>query len=73
MLVGEGLWDSKKNQIYFVACRFLNMAKNSYANAHVGLFNESKLEIPISLDNWKQYNHCGKDLEQQSCGRVGLL
>ncbi|KAL5572964.1 hypothetical protein UlMin_022561 [Ulmus minor] len=34
-LVGEGIWDSKKNELHVVACRLLNMT-NSWENAHVG-------------------------------------
>nr|XP_011459898.1 PREDICTED: uncharacterized protein LOC105350156 [Fragaria vesca subsp. vesca] len=34
-LVGEGLWDSRKNQLHVVACRFLN-ARNSLSPTHVG-------------------------------------
>lgn len=35
-LIGEGVWDSKKNQLYIVACRFLHATENSYADARVG-------------------------------------
>ncbi|GMN44854.1 hypothetical protein TIFTF001_014050 [Ficus carica] len=34
-LVGEGTWDEKKNQLFVVACRFLN-ATDSWAEARVG-------------------------------------
>ncbi|KAJ0102575.1 hypothetical protein Patl1_04666 [Pistacia atlantica] len=34
-LVGEGLWDDKKNQLCIVACRFLNTT-DSLSNAQVG-------------------------------------
>lgn len=34
--VGEGLWNSKNNHLFIVACRFLNVSENSFANVHVG-------------------------------------
>ncbi|XP_062090431.1 uncharacterized protein LOC133796787 [Humulus lupulus] len=34
-LVGEGIWDEKKNQLNVIACQFLD-AKDSWAEAHVG-------------------------------------
>ncbi|KAH7512546.1 hypothetical protein FEM48_Zijuj12G0101900 [Ziziphus jujuba var. spinosa] len=34
-LIGEGLWDTKTNQLYVVACRFLD-ATDSLAEAHLG-------------------------------------
>ncbi|KAH7512551.1 hypothetical protein FEM48_Zijuj12G0102400 [Ziziphus jujuba var. spinosa] len=35
-LIGEGLWDSKKNQLNLVGCRFLGVTEDSFADAHVG-------------------------------------
>ncbi|XP_034212816.1 uncharacterized protein LOC117625359 [Prunus dulcis] len=34
-LVGEGAWDAKKNQLFLVACQFLDAA-GSWNNTHVG-------------------------------------
>ncbi|TYJ48488.1 hypothetical protein E1A91_A01G065700v1 [Gossypium mustelinum] len=34
-LIGEGIWDDKKNQLHVLLCRFLDIA-NSWSNAHVG-------------------------------------
>ncbi|XP_050368962.1 uncharacterized protein LOC126787071 [Argentina anserina] len=35
-LVAEGSWNAKKNQLQFVACHFLQDAKDSFNNSHVG-------------------------------------
>ncbi|KAL1184749.1 hypothetical protein V6Z11_A01G066300 [Gossypium hirsutum] len=34
-LIGEGIWDDKKNQLHVLLCRFLDIT-NSWSNAHVG-------------------------------------
>ncbi|KAH1120907.1 hypothetical protein J1N35_004067 [Gossypium stocksii] len=34
-LIGEGIWDDKKNQLHVLLCRFLDI-ENSWSNAHVG-------------------------------------
>ncbi|KAK8648431.1 hypothetical protein V6N13_129183 [Hibiscus sabdariffa] len=34
-LIGEGIWDDKKNQLHVLLCRFLDIA-NSWSNARVG-------------------------------------
>ncbi|TYH30135.1 hypothetical protein ES288_A01G069600v1 [Gossypium darwinii] len=34
-LIGEGMWDDKKNQLHVLLCRFLGRA-NSWSNAYVG-------------------------------------
>ncbi|KAK9938145.1 hypothetical protein M0R45_014901 [Rubus argutus] len=35
-LVGEGSWDAEKNQLYVVACQFLDAAADSFNNSRVG-------------------------------------